>query len=84
MPSHSSYWCTSKLEEDEGDKCALFKYSYRMGEAYNESYTEFGSSKKVNYCNKLFSLWDYNITDPKVVKIKKANNRTDLQVSFVT
>ncbi|KAL5473026.1 hypothetical protein EMCRGX_G027466 [Ephydatia muelleri] len=52
---------------------------HKMGEAYNESYTEFGSSKKVNYCNKLFSLWDYNITDPKVVKIKKANNRTDLQ-----
>ena len=55
-----------------------------MGEAYNESYIEFGSSKKVNYCNKLFSLWDYNITDSKVVRLKKAYNRTDLKVSFVT
>ena len=66
--------------EDDG----FISNPYRMGEAYNESYTELGSSKKVNYCNKVFSLWDYNITDSKVVRLKKAYNRTDLKVRLQT
>ena len=51
-----------------------------MGHAFNESYVEFGKKRKVNFCNKLFTAWDFNITNPKTAELKKTHIKTDLQV----
>ena len=51
-----------------------------MGHAYNESYIEVGPKRKVNFCNKLFTAWDFNITDPQTAKLKQAHIRTELEV----
>jgi len=50
-----------------------------MGQAYNESYVEFGSKRRVNFCNKVFTAWDFNITDPNTAKLKRVHIRTDFQ-----
>ena len=51
-----------------------------MGHAFNESYVEF-RKRRVNYCNKLFTAWDFNITEPKTVKLRQAHIKTELQVN---
>ena len=53
----------------------------RMGQAYNESYVEVGKSKSVNFCNKLFTAWDFNITDPDTAKLRRAQIKTDFEAS---
>ena len=52
-----------------------------MGHAYNESYVEVGKTKSINFCNKLFTAWDFNITDPDTAKLRRVQIRTDLEVS---
>ena len=52
-----------------------------MGQAYNESYVEVGKSKSINFCNKLFTAWDFNITDPDTAKLRRAQIKTDFEVS---
>eukprot|EP00731_Ephydatia_muelleri_P029443 Em0020g1087a len=52
---------------------------HKMGEAYNESYIEFGANRKINFCNKVFSAWDYNITDETAAVLKRAHIKTDLE-----
>ena len=54
-----------------------------MGHAFNESYVEFGSTRKINFCNKLFTAWDFNITDPKTAKLRQAHIRTDFHVIMI-
>ena len=54
--------------------------SYRLGDAYNESYIQFRADRQVNFCNKLFAAWDFNITDVKTAKLRRAHIRTDFQV----
>lgn len=54
-----------------------------MGQAYNESYVEFGSKRRVNFCNKVFTAWDFNITDPNTAKLKRVHIRTDFEVPAV-
>ena len=53
---------------------------HRMGHAYNESYAEFKFNKQSNFCNKLFTAWDFNITDPNTAKVKRAHIRTHFEV----
>lgn len=52
---------------------------YKMGHAYNESYVEFKFNKQSNFCNKLFTAWDFNITDPNTAKVKRAHIRTHFE-----
>ncbi len=52
-----------------------------MGDAFNESYVQFGKKRKVNFCNKLFTAWDFNITHPKTANLKKAHIKIDFQAS---
>ena len=59
---------------------SLDSLSLRMGQAYNESYVEFGSKRRVNFCNKVFTAWDFNITDPNTAKLKRVHIRTDFEV----
>ncbi len=54
-----------------------------MGDAYNESYVEFGSRRQANFCNLVFTAWDFNITDSKTAKLKRAHIRTNLEVSWL-
>ncbi len=51
-----------------------------MGYAYNESYVEFGSKRKANFCDKVFTAWDFNITASQTAKLKRAHIRTDFEV----
>ncbi len=51
-----------------------------MGHAYNESFGAF-RKRKINYCNKLFATWDFNITDNKSSELRKSYNKTNFQVS---
>ena len=51
-----------------------------MGHAYNESYGSF-RKMKINFCNKLFTTWDFNITDNETSKLRKEYNKTNFQVS---
>lgn len=53
-----------------------------MGQAYNESYVEFGSKRNVNFSNKIFTAWDFSITDPDTAKLKRAHIRTDFEVCY--
>ena len=53
-----------------------------LGQAYNESYLQFGKKRNINFCNKVFSSWDYNITDPNTAKLKKTQIKTELVVSI--
>lgn len=50
-----------------------------LGNAYNESYLQFGKKRQINFCNKVFSAWDFNITDTNTAKLKKVQIKTDLQ-----
>lgn len=68
------------------DACCLQPYTIittcRMGQAYNESYVEVGKSKSINFCNKLFTAWDFNITDPDTAKLRRAQIQTDFEASL--
>lgn len=55
----------------------------RMGQAYNESYVEVGKKKSINFCNKLFTAWDFNITDPDTAKLRRAQIKTDFEASCI-
>lgn len=54
----------------------------RLGHAYNGSYLDFSATTSSNFCNKLFSAWDYNVADPGSVQLKKACVSTNLKVRF--
>jgi len=58
------------------ESCIFFS----LGQAYNESYVQFGKKRRVNFCNKLLTAWDYNITDTNTAKLKKLQIKTDLVV----
>ena len=51
-----------------------------MGQAYNESYLAFTSKQTLNYCNKVFSSWDFTITDQTTARLKKAQIRREFEV----
>ena len=53
-----------------------------MGQAFNESYVNFFTKRRVNFSNKLFTAWDFNITEPKTAKLRQAHIRTDFHVSI--
>ena len=36
--------------------------------------------RRVDYCNKVFSAWDCNITDVKSARLKRAGIKTELEV----
>ena len=61
-------------------KCFI---TQRMGQAYNESYVDLGASRRVNFCSKLFTAWDFNISNAKTAKLKRVYIRTDLEVKFI-
>lgn len=53
--------------------------SYRMSLAFNP--TNFSRKRgRVDYCNKVFSAWDCNITDAKSARLKRAGIKTELEV----
>ena len=52
-----------------------------MGHAYNESYLELSSKRKINFCNKVFTSWDFNITHADTALLKRAHIRTDFEVN---
>ena len=54
--------------------------SFSLGNAYNESYTKFSSRRKAAFSSKVFTAWDFNITDVDTAKLKKVHIRTDLEV----
>lgn len=62
---------------------SLFPVVYRMGQAFNESYVEFRTQRKVNFCNKLFTAWDFNITNPETSNLSKTHIKTDFKVHVV-
>lgn len=35
---------------------------------------------RIDYCNKVFSAWDCNITDAKSARLKRAGIKTELEV----
>ena len=51
-----------------------------MGHAYNESYIEFGRRRRINYCNKLFSSWEFSVTDENTARLKRAQIRREFEV----
>ncbi len=58
-------------------------HTHSLGQAYNESYLQLGKKRQVNFSNKLFSAWDYNITDSNTAKLKKVQIKTELEVGSV-
>ena len=60
--------------------CNILRPFHRLGDAYNESYIQLRTDRQVNFCNKLFAAWDFNITDVKTAKLRRAHIRTDFQV----
>lgn len=55
-------------------------YHFRLGHAYHESYVQFGKERGINFCNKVFTGWDFNITDPNTARLKKVQLCTELSV----
>eukprot|EP00731_Ephydatia_muelleri_P018600 Em0011g640a len=53
--------------------------TFRLGHVYNGSYLDLSADASSNFCNKLFSAWDFNVADPETVKLKKACIATDLK-----
>lgn len=49
-----------------------------MGQAYNEDYIRFG--QKNDFSNKLFSAWDYHITDKYVARSKRITMKRHFEV----
>lgn len=58
--------------------------TFRLGHVYNGSYLDLSADASSNFCNKLFSAWDFNVADPETVKLKKACIATDLKVLEIT
>lgn len=55
-------------------------FLFRLWSAYMDNTVRFSSLFKANFCNKVFSAWDYKITNARAVKLKKVFIKTDLQV----
>ena len=53
-----------------------------MGQAYNEDYIQFGH--KNNFSNKLFSAWDYHITDKDVAVSKHITMKRHFEVGLIS
>jgi len=51
-----------------------------MGQAYNEDYIRFGQQKHLS--NKLFSAWDYHITNKRVATAKHKTMKRHFEVGF--
>lgn len=74
-------YITFHLHSKESPRCYVQAVSLcSLGKAYNESYVQFGKKRQINFCNKVFSAWDFNITDANTAKLKKVQIKTDLQV----
>ena len=59
----------------------LYMYIYcRMGQAYNEDYIQFGHQN--DFSNKLFSAWDYHITDKHVADFKHKTMKRHFEVGL--
>ena len=54
-----------------------------MGQAYNEAYIQLGGRQRINYCNKLFSSWEFSVTDETTAKLKKAQIQREFEVQPV-
>ena len=55
-------------------------YIFRMGVAFGDSYTRLVYGSKIDYCNKVFTAWDFNVTDRKASRLKREAIKTELQV----
>eukprot|EP00731_Ephydatia_muelleri_P025328 Em0017g411a len=51
----------------------------RTGKAYTLSNVKYSPIIKANFCNKLFSAWDYKITNSQSVKLRKAFIKIEIQ-----
>lgn len=51
-----------------------------MGQAYNEDYIRLG--QRNDFSNKLFSAWDYHITNKDVAISKQKTMKRHFEVSF--
>lgn len=55
-----------------------------MGQAYNESYIRLGGRQRVNYCNKLFSSWEFSVTDENTAKLKRSQIQREFEVRLLS
>ena len=61
----------------------LFMYFLaRTGKAYTLSNVKYSPIIKANFCNKVFSAWDYKITNSQSVKLRKAFIKIEIQVFY--
>lgn len=52
----------------------------RMGQAYNEDYVRFG--RRNDFSNRLFSAWDYHITNKVVATSKHKTMKRHFEVGY--
>ena len=70
---------TALIKELSIHTLPLPRPSYRMSLAFSP--TNFRRKRgRVDYCNKVFSAWDCNITDAKSARLKRAGIKTELEV----
>jgi hypothetical protein len=52
----------------------------RMGQSFSDAYTvNILRDKKVDYCNKVFTAWDFNISDRQSARLQRKSIRTNLE-----
>ena len=85
-------WCTSKpslpppfllppsLPHPSWCVQCMYLSWHRMGQAYNESNLQLSRRQNVNYCNKLFSSWEFSITDENSAGLRKAQIKREFEV----
>ena len=54
---------------------------FRMGQAYNDDYIRFG--QRNDFSNKLFSAWDYHITNKDVATSKQRTMKRHFEVNLI-
>ncbi|CAI8052918.1 Transmembrane channel-like protein 7 [Geodia barretti] len=52
---------------------------YKMGQAYNESNLQLSRRQTINYCNKLFSSWEFSVTDHSTAKLRRAQIKRQIE-----
>jgi hypothetical protein len=50
-----------------------------MGQAYNESNLLLSRRQTINYCNKLFSSWEFSVTDHATAKLRRAQIKRQIE-----
>ena len=53
-----------------------------MGQAYNESNLQLSRRQTINYCNKLFSSWEFSVTDHSTAKLRRAQIKRQIEVCY--